>query len=194
MQELLAELPTLTIVEGSAEDLLVDESSSPPADGAAGATVRGVVTGDGAEILCDAVVITTGTFLRGRCYIGRESYAAGRHLRDSAEVEPPTVALAGTLERLGFALSRLKTGTPPRLDGRTIDWEILKPQPSEVPPRPFSYLNEYRGAGVALADKLILCHQTATNLETHRIVREQVGWGFSVLTGAGPVSHAEWAG
>ncbi|KAG5176089.1 glucose inhibited division protein A-domain-containing protein [Tribonema minus] len=159
MQAFLQQQPNLEIMEGSAEDLLLD-----------GDAVRGVVCADGAEIAARAVVITTGTFLRGKCYIGDRWYWAGRHLRDSAETEPPSVGLAETLERFAFPLARLKTGTPPRIDGNTIDWGVLDTQPSEVPPSPFSYMNAVRG--VALADRLIACGKAYTNAETHRIVME----------------------
>lgn len=94
-----------------------------------------------------------GTFLGGKCYLGKTSYPAGRHLRDSAETEAPSIGLSNTLARLEFPLGRLKTGTPARLDGRTIKWDILEPQPSDDPPNPFSYMNAYKG--VALKDRLI---------------------------------------
>jgi tRNA uridine 5-carboxymethylaminomethyl modification enzyme len=157
MQSLLAAQPNLEIFEGSAEDLLLE-----------GGAVAGVVCADGTEIPSSAVVITTGTFLRGKCYIGDQWYWAGRHMRDSAETEPPSVGLAETLERFQFPLARLKTGTPPRIDGNTIDWSVLEAQPSETPPPPFSYMNADRG--VALADRLISCAKAYTNAETHKLV------------------------
>ena len=133
----------LHIIEGGVEDLLLDESKNknieiPPlapfsiGEGSntsnnqnnnCSARVRGVKLSNGDEIESKCVVVTTGTFLRGVLMIGKDRYAGGRHLRDSEAVEPPSVGLAKTLERFNFALGRLKTGTPPRLDGRTIDWD-----------------------------------------------------------------------
>jgi tRNA uridine 5-carboxymethylaminomethyl modification enzyme len=131
------------------EDLVVDESPS-----SSSKAVRGITTAKGETLLAPQVVITTGTFLKGKCYLGKTTYAAGRHLRNSEEVEAPSIGLSETLEtRLALPLGRLKTGTPPRLDGRTIDWARLEPQPSDDPPRPFSYLNADKG--VALKDRLI---------------------------------------
>ena len=191
MKSLLAGVPNLTIHEDSVEDLLVTAQPaaaplpppipvpsgafsaathppSPPAHPANTPSVRGVTTGRGHTILAGRVVITTGTFLRGRVHVGRDSYPAGRHLRDSPEVEPPSTALAETLERLSFPLGRLTTGTPPRLDGRTINTSGLMQQVSDDPPRPFSYLNDV--AGVALADKLLSCWLTYTTPATHALV------------------------
>ncbi len=111
----------LEVVEGSAEDLLLE-----------GKVIRGVRLKDGVEIFALAVVITTGTFLRGKCYIGQEWKWAGRYLRDSFLAEPPSVGLAETFDKFHFPLGRLRTGTPARLDGNTINWEVLEPQPSEV--------------------------------------------------------------
>ncbi len=143
------------------------------------ARIRGVVavytnTKERMEIECTTVVLTTGTFLRGVLMIGQERYSGGRHLRDSEEVEPPSVGLALTLERFGFPLGRLKTGTPARLDGRTINWAACLIQPSERPALPFSHLRQSRGEQPPLAasGQLIDCYQTATNEETHRLVME----------------------
>jgi tRNA uridine 5-carboxymethylaminomethyl modification enzyme len=161
MQKLLLNYPNLYVVEASAEDLLLDESDN---------RVVGVISKEGHEIMASSVVITTGTFLRGKCYLGRTSYPAGRHMRHSDETEPPSIGLALTLEKLKFPLSRLKTGTPPRLDGRSINWDILEKQPSDNPPPPFSFLNN--GRGVKMVDSLIECAKTYTNAETHRLVME----------------------
>ena len=143
------------------------------------ARIRGVVAIDSAtneriEIESPTVVLTTGTFLRGVLMIGHERYSGGRHLRDSEEVEPPSVGLALTLERFGFPLGRLKTGTPARLDGRTINWDACKIQPSERPALPFSHIRQSRGEEPPLAavGNLINCFQTATNEETHKMVMD----------------------
>ncbi len=152
MQEILGSYPNLTLVEGAADDLILDN------DGA----IAGLKTLDGAEYSCQAVVLTTGTFLRGIIHRGEEMKPAGR------VGEAPTIGLAETLERLGFPLGRLKTGTPARLDGRTINWDILEEQPGDETPTPFSYLND------VITVPQIPCYITHTNEETHRIIQENL--------------------
>src|SRR5262249_37056693 len=120
MAELLAETLGLDIVEGAAEDLLLDRAGR----------ACGVRLGDGREIAAGRVVLTTGTFLSGLIHIGEETIPAGR------VGEQPSLGLSRTLARCGFALGRLKTGTPPRLDGGTIDRAGLDTQPGDDPPPP----------------------------------------------------------
>src|SRR5215831_5977300 len=152
VQALLAEQPGLTIQAGAAEDLVLD---------AAGRVV-GVTTAVGETIGCAAVVLTTGTFLRGLIHIGEEKVAAGR------VGEAPAVGLAKTLERFGFRLGRLKTGTPPRLDGRTVDWRGLDMQPGDEPPLPFSYLTE------RITTPQVACAVTGTTPATHALIRQNL--------------------
>jgi tRNA uridine 5-carboxymethylaminomethyl modification enzyme len=149
MQAALAAQPGLTIVEAAVEDLVVD---------AAGAC-RGVVTADGGELSAAAVVLTTGTFLRGEIHIGEERVPAGR------VGEAPAVGLAATLARAGFRLGRLKTGTPPRLDGRTIDYAGLTEQPGDAVPEPFSSLTG------AITQPQVSCHITTTTEAGHALIR-----------------------
>lgn len=163
MQSLLSTYPNLFVVEASVEDLLLEKQG----DGSH--IVKGITTQGGDRILSDSVVITTGTFLRGKIHLGRKSYAAGRHMRDSDAVEPPSIGLALTLDALKFPLGRLKTGTPPRLQGKTINWDVLEKQSSDIPPLPFSYLNLERGVKMS-PDKLIQCAMTYTSSVTHELV------------------------
>jgi tRNA uridine 5-carboxymethylaminomethyl modification enzyme len=152
MQDLIRETPNLTVIEGEVDDLEL-------ADG----RVAGVRLGDGRIITARAVVITTGTFLRGLIHIGERKIPAGR------VGEKPAVGLAETLERAGFAMGRLKTGTPPRLDGRTIDWLSLARQPGDVPPEPFSTLTK------AITTPQVDCHITRTTAATHAIINANIG-------------------
>ncbi|KAJ1627173.1 tRNA uridine 5-carboxymethylaminomethyl modification enzyme MnmG, partial [Pavlovales sp. CCMP2436] len=169
-QEALRHYPGVELVEGSVAELIIDDAEAAVL-GARPATVRGVRLEDGTEIFADSVVITTGTFLRGVVHVGQESRPAGRYIKsEDREVEPPASKLAASLGALRLPLARLKTGTPPRLDGRTIDWEHLEPQPSSRPPQPFSYVRAGLGLPVAQADRLIDCYRTATNVRTHQIV------------------------
>ena len=188
IRELLNAQDNLHLVEASVQDLLLDEwptssssttsttATSPSSDRRS--RIRGVLVensdGTTSELMASAVVITTGTFLRGVLLLGHDRYSGGRHLRDSELVEPPSVGLAQTLARHHFALGRLKTGTPPRLDGKTIDWDACTIQPSEIPAQPFSHLLQFHGEQppLAAAGRLITCHQTSTNDETHRLVLE----------------------
>jgi tRNA uridine 5-carboxymethylaminomethyl modification enzyme len=147
--ELLAETPDLDIVEGAAEDLVLD----------AGGHVCGLVLGDGRRAAAGRVVLTTGTFLNGLIHIGDEKIPAGR------VGEKPSLGLSQTLTCHGFALGRLKTGTPPRLDGRTIDWAGLDVQPGDDPPPPFSFMTE------RIATPQVVCHITATTPATHAVIR-----------------------
>jgi tRNA uridine 5-carboxymethylaminomethyl modification enzyme len=152
MQAALAEQINLTIVEAAVEDLITGPDGR----------CRGVVTGDGTEITAAAVVLTTGTFLRGVIHIGEERIAAGRVGEASA------VGLAQTLARAGFALGRLKTGTPPRLDGRTIDYAGLQAQPGDSPPEPFSSLT------ATITQPQVACHITHTTAAGHALIRDNL--------------------
>ena len=149
IQEILLAQDGLTVRAEPVEDLIIGD------DGRA----QGVVTASGEEIRAGAVVLTTGTFLRGLIHIGEEKIPAGRAGED------PSLGLSGTLQRCGFELGRLKTGTPPRLDGRTIDWNSLEVQHGDDPPVPFSYLTE------RIEVPQIVCHVTETRPETHEIIR-----------------------
>jgi tRNA uridine 5-carboxymethylaminomethyl modification enzyme len=151
MQEALRQTPNLTIVEDEADDLAL-------ADG----RVTGVRLADGRTLAAGAVVLTTGTFLRGLIHIGERQVPAGR------VGEATSLGLSGTLERAGFALGRLKTGTPPRLDGTTIDWAALEMQQGDDPPEPFSMLTE------RIANRQVECAITRTTPATHELIRVNV--------------------
>jgi tRNA uridine 5-carboxymethylaminomethyl modification enzyme len=148
MQDLIVATANLTVVEGEAAQILSE----------AGA-VTGLEIADGRTITCRAVVLTTGTFLRGIIHLGDQRTPAGRF------GDPPSVSLARSLDAAGFALGRLKTGTPPRLDGATIDWEKLEIQHGDPKPEFFSSLT----TGVTAPQ--LPCHITRTTAETHRIIR-----------------------
>lgn len=152
MQDILFNYPNLTIVEDSVEDLLVSESNE----------AGGVITQSGKTIRAPKVILTTGTFLNGLIHIGEKKIRAGR------VGEEPSIGLSNTLKRLNFMVGRLKTGTPPRLDGTTIDWAGLTPQPGDNPPRPFSYMTD------EVRVPQISCYITHTRPETHEIIRENI--------------------
>jgi len=152
MQELVASQAGLEVVAGAVEDLVVDR------DGC----VAGVVIASGERIAAGAVVLTTGTFLRGLIHIGERRIEAGRI------GEAPALGLSSTLAALGLRLGRLKTGTPPRLDGRTIDRASLEVQPGDDPPIPFSTLTERIGT------PQVACHITYTSPATHEIIRSNL--------------------
>ncbi|MBV9863563.1 MAG: tRNA uridine-5-carboxymethylaminomethyl(34) synthesis enzyme MnmG [Alphaproteobacteria bacterium] len=167
MQDLLAEMPGLTIAEGAVEDLAID----------AAGRVCGLILGDGRHIAAGRVVLTTGTFLGGLIHIGDEKIAAGR------VGEAPSLGLSCTLRDAGFLLGRLKTGTPPRLDGTTIDWAGLDEQPGDDPPLPFSFLT------AAIATPQVPCHITATTPATHAVIRANLDRSplySGEITGVGP--------
>jgi tRNA uridine 5-carboxymethylaminomethyl modification enzyme len=151
MQEALRRTPHLSVVEGEVDDLTLVNRK-----------VTGVRLVDGRALAAAAVVLTTGTFLRGLIHIGERRTPAGR------VGEAPSLGLSATLERAGFALGRLKTGTPPRLDGTTIDWAALEMQQGDNPPEPFSMLTE------RIANRQVECAITRTTAATHVIIRENV--------------------
>jgi tRNA uridine 5-carboxymethylaminomethyl modification enzyme len=126
--------------------------------------LRGIKLRDGRTVGAQAVIITTGTFLNGLIHCGEEQYPAGR------SGEPPAVLLGEALKTLGLRGCRLKTGTPPRLDGRSIDWSKFAVQPGDEDPTPFSF----RTKRVAHHDKQVPCYIAFTTAETHRIIRENV--------------------
>ena len=153
MQSMLRSISNLEIRAASAEDLILRDG-----------VVVGVLTADGDEIACGKVVLTTGTFLNGLIHIGETKIPAGR-MKIADGVEAPSIGLSRTLYGFGLKMGRLKTGTPPRLDGRTIDWASLEMQQGDEPPSPFSFLT------TKITTPQIACGITRTTLQTHAVVR-----------------------
>ena len=148
MQEFLAEVDGLEIRTAAAEDVRLGSRGE----------VTGVVLADGAFIAAGRVVLTTGTFLRGIIHLGERKIPAGR------VGEAPSLGLSQTLARAGFSLGRLKTGTPPRLDGRTIEWAGLEVQDGDDPPSAFSFLTE------RISTRQVPCHITGTTPASHALI------------------------
>ena len=151
MQAAITETANLDVIEGDVDELLV-------ADG----RLRGIRLADGRELAAGSVVITTGTFLRGLIHLGERNWPAGR------VGEAPAMGLSTSFERIGFTLGRLKTGTPPRLDGRSIDWAAVEMQPGDDPPEPFSVLTD------RITITQIQCGITRTTPATHDVIRANV--------------------
>jgi len=158
MREVLESQPGLHIRQAEVVDLVLEEGSGT----AARRRVLGLKLRDGRRLLAGATIITTGTFLNGLIHCGEESYPAGR------SGEPASVLLGEALRALGLRTCRLKTGTPPRLDGRTIHWEAFDEQPGDVDPTPFSFRTK------RIVQPQISCHIAFTTPETLRIIRENV--------------------
>ncbi|MGZ4831444.1 MAG: tRNA uridine-5-carboxymethylaminomethyl(34) synthesis enzyme MnmG, partial [Terriglobales bacterium] len=176
MRQVLESQPSLKIKQAEVTDLIIEEpllvsrsSFAAQANDQRPMTsdrrfCRGIVLRDGRRIGADAVVITTGTFLNGLIHCGEQQIPAGR------SGEPASVLLGENIKRLGLRGCRLKTGTPPRLDGRTIDWSRFQVQPGDADPTPFSF----RTRRVAHADRQVPCYIAFTTAETHRVIRENV--------------------
>jgi len=176
MRRVLESQPNLKIKQAEVADLIIESlavsrsSFAGLANGQRPTTndqrriCRGVVLRDGRRIAAQAVVITTGTFLNGLIHCGEQQYPAGR------SGEPPSVLLGENIKQLGLRGCRLKTGTPPRLDGRTIDWCKFAAQPGDPDPTPFSFRTER----VAHAGRQVCCHIAFTTPETHQVIRANV--------------------
>ena len=167
MQDALSAQSGLTLRAGSVEDLAFDDLGR----------VIGIITAAGETVSCARVILTTGTFLRGLIHMGDEKIPAGR------VGEAPSVGLSETLSRAGFSLGRLKTGTPPRLDGRTIDWNGLDAQAGDDPPPPFSFLTD------KIRTPQIDCHITGTTVASHDLIRANLDRAplySGQIEGAGP--------
>ncbi|MCC8970160.1 tRNA uridine-5-carboxymethylaminomethyl(34) synthesis enzyme MnmG [Bradyrhizobium brasilense] len=151
MQAAITETANLSVIEGEADELVVVDGR-----------VTGICLGDGRRLSAGAVVITTGTFLRGLIHLGEKNWPAGR------VGEAPAMGLSASFERAGFVLGRLKTGTPPRLDGTTIDWSAVEMQPGDEPPEPFSVMTD------RITTPQIQCGITRTTPATHEVIRANV--------------------
>ena len=152
VQQALFQQDNLSIMEATVEDVVCEKTGA----------VTGVVLSSGEKVACSALVLTTGTFLRGVIHLGESKTPAGR-IGDA-----PSIGLALTLEKFGFALSRLKTGTPPRLDGKTIAWGSLLEQKGDCPPEPMSYLTD------EIQNEQRSCFITNTNESTHAIITKNL--------------------
>jgi tRNA uridine 5-carboxymethylaminomethyl modification enzyme len=151
MRQVLEQEPNLNVKQAEVAALSLD-----------GRRVSGVELRDGRSVASDAVILTTGTFLNGLAHVGEQRYTCGRN------GEPPSELLGAQLRSLGLHWTRLKTGTPPRVDGRTIDWSRFEPQPGDASPTPFSFLTE------SIDRPQIQCHIGYTTAETHRILKEAI--------------------
>jgi tRNA uridine 5-carboxymethylaminomethyl modification enzyme len=162
MREVLESQPNLHIKQAEVAELLVENLSSTDEGGCAPQVATGIKLRDGRRVSAHAVIVTTGTFLNGLIHCGEQTYPAGR------SGEPPSQLLGESLKLLGLRGCRLKTGTPPRLDGRSIDWSRFEVQPGDDDPTPFSFRTR------KITQRQVPCHIAFTTPETHRIIQENV--------------------
>jgi tRNA uridine 5-carboxymethylaminomethyl modification enzyme len=176
MREVLESQPNLFIKQAEVAEMIVEEenppqrhegtddpiSSAPPRLRGRFSVAKGIKLRDGRTVGAQAVIVTTGTFLNGLIHCGEQTYPAGR------SGEPPSQLLGESLKLLGLRGCRLKTGTPPRLDGRSIDWNRFEVQPGDADPTPFSFRTK------KITQKQVPCYIAFTTAETHRIIRENV--------------------
>ncbi len=163
--------PNLWLFQQAVDDLILDESNGSPC-------VAGAITQVGLRFHADAVVLTAGTFLAGKIHVGMQNYAAGR------AGDPPAITLAARLRELNLPVGRLKTGTPPRLDGRTIDFSKCQIQPGDDPTPVFSYMGNR-----AMQPRQVPCWMTHTNAQTHDAIRaglDRSPMFTGVIEGVGP--------
>jgi tRNA uridine 5-carboxymethylaminomethyl modification enzyme len=151
MRHTLEFTPNLHLRQGLVVDFIIDSGR-----------IRGVLLQDTRRLRAKTVVLSTGTFLNGLIHTGRSTYAAGR------AGEPASIELADSLKKLGFPVGRLKTGTPPRLDGRTIDWDVFEPQPADKRPVPFSFATK------SIEQPQITCFIGYTNEDVHQTIRDNI--------------------
>ncbi len=154
MRDILEKEPNLRILQAEAAQLVISDGHS--------RRIQGVLLRDGRTIASEAVVVTTGTFLNGLAHVGEQRYSCGR------SGEAPSNLLGDQLRTMALPWKRLKTGTPPRLDGRTIDWSRFAPQYGDAEPTPFSLLTE------KIDRPQVPCHITYTNADTHRVIRDNI--------------------
>ncbi|MBW8189811.1 tRNA uridine-5-carboxymethylaminomethyl(34) synthesis enzyme MnmG [Neiella marina] len=167
IREIIENQPNLQVFQQACDDLIVE-----------GYQVKGVVTQMGLRLSASTVVLTTGTFLAGQIHIGLENYSGGR------AGDPPAIALAHRLRELPLRIDRLKTGTPPRIDARTVDFSVMQPQPGDTPTPVFSFM----GNG-SMHPRQIPCYITHTNAQTHDIIRaglDRSPMFTGVIEGVGP--------
>ncbi|SVC19730.1 uncharacterized protein METZ01_LOCUS272584, partial [marine metagenome] len=151
IQKIIKNQKNLTIIEGSVEDLLIKEKKA-----------HGVLLGNIGEVFSESLVLTAGTFLRGLIRVGKNSFPAGRY------GDKPSINLAKSIESIGFSIGRLKTGTPPRILKKSINFNELKKQIADKIPKPFSFVNKY------IHTKQIPCFITHTNKTTHKIIDDNI--------------------
>ncbi len=166
MKQYVEDQPLIDLKQGAVVGLLMEDGR-----------LKGVKTREGLEFVGKTVVLTTGTFMRGLIHVGLENYPGGR------AGEPPSEGLSDHLKELGFTVGRLKTGTPPRIDGNTVDFSKVEPQPGDLPPQPFSFETE------EIKGKQISCYITGTNPKTHEIIRSGLDRSplySGVIEGVGP--------
>jgi tRNA uridine 5-carboxymethylaminomethyl modification enzyme len=162
MREVLESQPNLFIKQAEVAELIVEELASAAVGNCATRITKGIKLRDGRTVGAQAVIVTTGTFLNGLIHCGEQTYPAGR------SGEPPSQLLGESLKLLGLRGCRLKTGTPPRLDGRSIDWSRFEMQPGDADPTPFSFRTK------KITQKQVPCYIAFTTAETHRIIAENV--------------------
>ncbi|KKO45950.1 tRNA uridine 5-carboxymethylaminomethyl modification protein [Arsukibacterium ikkense] len=167
IRNILENQPNLRIFQQACDDLIVEQDQ-----------VRGVVTQMGLKFRAKAVVLTVGTFLGGQIHIGLEQFSGGR------AGDPPSIALAKRLRELPFRVDRLKTGTPPRIDARTVDFSVMQPQPGDNPTPVFSFLGKHSDHPAQIP-----CYITYTNEQTHQVIRDNLDRSpmyTGVIEGIGP--------